>query len=194
MSQYQKGKTNLDFTESRDNEWQWHHLGHIRVCTLLQTDNHASTPPLSFLQARCPSCCPTNSIKALKADRDIYLHWVAGVLTVKVCVATVTYKIRLKISTTHGYSLYFKLSCWWDVGMVTVWSLVEIVCIWSCWCHCHPQTPSSPASFKCRLVLPFWYRLNQIVLEKRPLHGCSSNSSELGEVPQLPLLVRGSGS
>ena len=28
--------------------------------------NHASTPPLNFLQARCPSCCPTNSIKALK--------------------------------------------------------------------------------------------------------------------------------
>jgi len=34
----------------------------------LQTDNHASTPPLkSFLQAGCPSCHPTNSIKALKA-------------------------------------------------------------------------------------------------------------------------------
>ena len=29
--------------------------------------DHASTPPLSFLQARCPSCCPTNSVKALKA-------------------------------------------------------------------------------------------------------------------------------
>ena len=27
----------------------------------------ASTPLLSFLQARCPSCCPTNSVKALKA-------------------------------------------------------------------------------------------------------------------------------
>jgi len=38
----------------------------MQVCTLLQTDNHASTPPL-FLQAGCPSCRPTNSIKALKA-------------------------------------------------------------------------------------------------------------------------------
>ena len=35
---------------------------------LTQTDNHASTPPLSFLQARYPSCCPTNSVKALKAN------------------------------------------------------------------------------------------------------------------------------
>jgi len=68
MSRYQKGKTNLDFTEARDSEWQWHQLGHMQVCISLQTDNHASTPPLkSFLQAGCPSCCPTNSVKALKA-------------------------------------------------------------------------------------------------------------------------------
>jgi len=66
VSQYQKGKTNLDFTEARDSEWQWHQLDHMQVCTSLQTDNHASTPLLSFLQARCPSCHPTNSIKARK--------------------------------------------------------------------------------------------------------------------------------
>jgi len=66
VSWYQKGKINLDFTEARDSEWQWHQLGHMQVCTLLQTDNHASTPPLSFLQAGCPSCCPTSSVKALK--------------------------------------------------------------------------------------------------------------------------------
>ena len=67
VSRHQKGKTNLDFTEARDSEWQWHQLGHMQVCTLLQTDNNASTPPLSFVQARCPSCRPTNSVKALKA-------------------------------------------------------------------------------------------------------------------------------
>jgi len=70
VSQYQKGKTNLDFTEARDIEWQWHQLGHMQVCTSLQTDNHASTPPLSFLQAGCPSCLPTNRVKALKAATD----------------------------------------------------------------------------------------------------------------------------
>ena len=51
VGRYQKGKTNLDFTEARDSEWQWHQLGHMQVCTSLHTDNHASTPPLSFLQA-----------------------------------------------------------------------------------------------------------------------------------------------
>jgi len=68
VSRYQKGKTSLDFTEARHSEWQWHQLGHMQVCTLLQTDNHTSTPPLYFLQARCPSCRPTNSVKALKAE------------------------------------------------------------------------------------------------------------------------------
>jgi len=67
VSRYQRGKTNLDFTEARDSKWQWHQLGHMQVCTLLQTDNHANTSSLSFLQAGCPSCRPTNSIKALKA-------------------------------------------------------------------------------------------------------------------------------
>ena len=68
VSQYKKGKTNLDFTEARDSEWQWHQLGHMQVCTLLQTDNYASTPPLSFLHARCPFCCPTDSVKALEVQ------------------------------------------------------------------------------------------------------------------------------
>ena len=57
MSRYQKGKTNLDFTEARDSEWQWHQLGHIQVCTSCQTDNHASTPPLCFYR---PDALPPN--------------------------------------------------------------------------------------------------------------------------------------
>jgi len=63
VSRYQKDKTNLDLTKARDSEWQWHQLGHTQVCTTLQTNNHASTPPLRFLQAG--SCRPTNSVKAL---------------------------------------------------------------------------------------------------------------------------------
>jgi len=54
----------MDFAEARDSEWQWHQLGRIQVCTSFQTDNHASTQV--FLQARCPSCHPTNSLKALR--------------------------------------------------------------------------------------------------------------------------------
>jgi len=45
---YQKGKSNLDFTEARDSEWQWHQLGHLQICnsrrqiTTLAT-NHLNT-------------------------------------------------------------------------------------------------------------------------------------------------------
>jgi len=43
----------------------------------------------------------------------------------------------------------------------------------------HPETQSSIASFKSRLVLPFWYWLTQVVLLKKPLNGCSSSSTGL---------------
>jgi len=49
VSRYQKGKTNLDFTEARDSDWQWHQL---------------------FLTTGCPSCRQTNSVKALKAKAN----------------------------------------------------------------------------------------------------------------------------
>ena len=74
VSRYQKGGTNLDFTEARDSDCQWHQLGHMQVCTSLQTDNHASNPQLSFLQAGCPSCRPTNSVKALKGTNTLMLY------------------------------------------------------------------------------------------------------------------------
>jgi len=66
VSRYQKGKTNPDFTEARDSEWQWHRLGRMQVCTSLQTDNNASTPT-AFFTGQMPFLRPTNSVKALKA-------------------------------------------------------------------------------------------------------------------------------
>jgi len=58
VSRYQKGKTNLDFTEARDSEWQRHLLGLMQVCTALQADSHASTPPLSFFTGQMPFLPP----------------------------------------------------------------------------------------------------------------------------------------
>jgi len=52
--------------------WQWHHLDHTQIIhTLFQTDNHASTSSLNFLEAGCSSWRPTNSIKALKAMGEV---------------------------------------------------------------------------------------------------------------------------
>jgi len=69
VSQYQKGKTNLDFTEARDSEWQWHQLGHMWVCTSLQTDNHASTHNSVFYRSDAlPAAQPTASMHWRQCD------------------------------------------------------------------------------------------------------------------------------
>jgi len=39
VSRYRKSKTNLDFTEAIDSEWQWHQLGHMQICTSLQAQS-----------------------------------------------------------------------------------------------------------------------------------------------------------
>ena len=49
-----------------------------------------------------------------------------------------------------------------------LWSKVQ-TCMWPSWCHCHSL---SLASVKSRLVLPFWYWLTWIVLQKGLLNRC----------------------
>jgi len=78
VGRYQKGKTNLGFTEARDSEWQWHQLGYVHVCTSLQTDNHASTPPLSFFTGRMPFLLPNQQCQSTEGTSInrllLYLH------------------------------------------------------------------------------------------------------------------------
>jgi len=56
------------------------------------------------------------------------------------------------------------------LAWLSFWSEVQ-TCVWPSWCHCHSLSLSP---VKSRLVLPFWYRLTQVFLEKRPLNGSSS--------------------
>ena len=53
---------------------EWHQLGNMQVCTLLQTDNHASTPPRSFFTGHMPFLPPNHSVKALNAYPDCGGH------------------------------------------------------------------------------------------------------------------------
>jgi len=47
---------------SQRQQWQWHQLGHMQICTSHQTDNHASIPPLSFHRSGAlPAIQPTVS-------------------------------------------------------------------------------------------------------------------------------------
>ena len=63
------------------------------------------------------------------------------------------------------------LYCYMSGGVLawlSVWSKVQ-TCIWPNWCHWHSL---SLAAVKSRLVLPFWYWLTRVVLDKGPLNGC----------------------
>jgi len=69
VSRYQKGKTNLDFTDAIDSEWQWHQLGHMEVCTSLrQITMPASHHSVFYRPGALPGTQPTALIKALKAE------------------------------------------------------------------------------------------------------------------------------
>ena len=173
MSRYQKGKTNLFFTEARDSEWQWHQLGHMQVCTLLQTDNHASTPPLSFLQAGCPSCRPTNSVKALEVYTPVYYYY-------KYC-----YTCLMALSRTTWVSRYQKVKTSLDLNQARddgVFGMqwhqldhVQTICTLLKTDN-HTNTPSLNIY---RQVLVFYW-LTQVVLEKQSLNGynkCAEQSS-----------------
>ena len=52
-----------------------------------------------------------------------------------------------------------------------------------------PLPLTALAPIKSRLVLPFWYRLSQVVLEKRPLNGCSSSSSNVNSKPNEIVVI-----
>jgi len=71
VSQYQKGKTDLDFTGARDSEWQWYQLGDMQVCISLQTDNHAGTSLLKFFTGRMPFLPPNQQCQSTEGTEGI---------------------------------------------------------------------------------------------------------------------------
>ena len=74
VSRYQRGKANLDFTEARDSEWQWHQPGHMQVCTSLQTT--APSPHHSVYTSRMPFLPPSKQRQSTEGTEikrvDIY--------------------------------------------------------------------------------------------------------------------------
>jgi len=78
---------------------------------------------------------------------------------------------------------------WWGVDVVICLEQGE-VCLHTVQLMPLPS-PSSLTLFKSRLVLPFWYRLTQVVLEKRPLNGCSGSSIvSVKNIAMPPYLVK----
>jgi len=75
--------------------------------------------------------------------------------------------LKLLVGLQEGHPACRKLSGG-VLAWLSVWSEVQ-TCIWPSWCHCHSL---SLAPVKSRLVLPLWYRLTWVVLDKGPLNGC----------------------
>ena len=84
VSRYQKGKTNRDFTEARDSEWQWHQLGHMQVCTCSrQTTTPA--PHHSVFTGRMPFLPPNQQCQSTEGKihiLNIVLSYAVGPLHV----------------------------------------------------------------------------------------------------------------
>ena len=81
VSRYQKGKTNLDFTEARDSEWQWHQLGHMQVCISLLTSvlNKLQTcqhPTAQFFTGRMPFLPPNHQCQSTEGKVKVTEHCV----------------------------------------------------------------------------------------------------------------------
>ena len=87
-------------------------------------------------------------------------------------VETTFSALTLLVGRQEGHPACKKLS-----GEVLAWlsvcSEVQMICIWSSWCHCHCQ-PIICCSSKIHNGLPFWWRFT--CPGKRPLNGCSSSS------------------
>jgi len=103
---YKKGKN-----EARDSDWQWHQLGHMQICTSLQTNNHASTPPLSFLQAGCLFCRPTNSV-FIVVNKSLH-NWLLYLAFSAFAFSALT----LLVGQQEGHPACKKTE-WWGAGVV----------------------------------------------------------------------------
>jgi len=89
--------------------WQWHQLDHMQIiCILLQTDNHANTSSLIFLQAECFSWCPTNSVKAWKTVMQ--LHKTSSAI----CIITSSLKWQVPLNKLSWvtFTTYVSKVCW----------------------------------------------------------------------------------
>ena len=70
VGRYQKGKTNLDITEARDSEWQWHQLG---ICKSAPRSRQITTPAPHHSVFYRPDALPVTQPTASKHWRQ--KHW-----------------------------------------------------------------------------------------------------------------------
>jgi len=178
LSQHQKGKPFSLLMKMM----VWHQQDHMQIiCTLLQTDNHATTSPLDFLQARCPSCRPSNSIKALKAHTITCIKLITTSCMLHSSIVCCSMHVWLVNQHTKVNSMLTVLPsvlwrCWLGdrqgnrpvKGWVVGWWLGYL-----CGTRCRfAYGPTDATATQCLLLqeiamgLPFWYWLTWEVPDK----------------------------
>jgi len=96
------------------------------------------------------------------------MHYMCQCINVSLLSTSFAFSaLTLLVGRQEGHLVCKKLSGGL-LAWLSVWSEMQ-TCVWPSWCHCHSL---SLAPVKSRLVLPFWYRLTQVVLYKGPLIGC----------------------
>jgi len=70
VSRYQKGKTNLDFPEARDSEWQWHPLDHMHLSLHLAPERSPRQHPTAqFSTGRMPFLPPNQQRQSTEGNK-----------------------------------------------------------------------------------------------------------------------------
>jgi len=113
-------RTNLDFTEARDSEWQWHQLSHVLVCTSPRQTTMPTHHHSVFLQAGCPSCY-------LETHNMYDSSWVRKMAHFSIMLLSIWYELRL----VHGT----QLSCNSE-SVVYQWNKITVL---STSCKLHVQ-------------------------------------------------------
>ena len=129
VSWYQKGKTNLDFSEARDIEWQWHQLDHMQICISLQTDNHASTPPITFFTGQMPFLPPNQQRQSAEGNRYT-LQWYV-ICTLLFC----TVQLCGQVSGVHALHVHAKRETKTNLQRVSLMTTMHL----SMWCLHHSK-------------------------------------------------------
>ena len=76
VSRYQKGKTNLDFTEARDSEWQWHQLDDMQVCSAPRSRQITTPAPhQSVFTGRMPFLPPNQQCQSTEGSKAKSKQW-----------------------------------------------------------------------------------------------------------------------
>jgi len=60
----------LNFTEAKDSEWHCHQLGHMQICTLLQTDKQCQHSTTQFFTGRMPFVPPNQQRQSTEGTKN----------------------------------------------------------------------------------------------------------------------------